>query len=90
MRIQHLTNSGPDSAVGLSAPPFTRRAVLALPILGALAGCVVNNPYRDEDDAVAAALKSDPMWASYRPAWVESESSILEGRARTCRGPITR
>lgn len=29
---------------------------------------------------MADALSSEPMWVSYRPAWVESESAILGWR----------
>lgn len=81
MRIQHLTNSGPDSAVGLSAGVWSRHALLGLPVLLAVAGCVNTDPFLEEDEAVADALTSEPMWGSYRPAWVESESEIL-GRRR--------
>ena len=74
MRIQRLTGHGPDSAVGPSAGSWSRRAALGLPVLWALAGCANTDPFLEEDEAVADALKSEPMWVSYRPAWVESES----------------
>ncbi|HEY5484347.1 MAG TPA: hypothetical protein VIK31_11165, partial [Propionibacteriaceae bacterium] len=56
------------------------RAALGLPVLWALAGCADTNPFREENEAVADALSSEPMWVSYRPAWVESESAILGWR----------
>lgn len=80
MRIQRLTGHGPDSAVGPSAGSCSRRAALGLPVLWALAGCADTNPFREENEAVADALSSEPMWVSYRPAWVESESAHLGWR----------
>ena len=60
---------------------WSRRAVVGLPGLVALAGCANTNEFQAEDDAVVDALKSEPMWVSYRPDWVQSESTIL-GRRR--------
>lgn len=39
------------------------------------------NPYKEEDDAVAAALSSEPTWVTYLPAWVTKESSHLGWRS---------
>jgi hypothetical protein len=56
--------------------------LLGLPALLAVAGCsIVPNPYKEEDDAVADALSADPMWVTYRPAWVTKESSHLGWRS---------
>jgi hypothetical protein len=42
---------------------------------------IFTNPYKEEDDAVANALSSEPMWVTYRPAWVTKESSHLGWRS---------
>jgi hypothetical protein len=61
---------------------WSRRVLLGLPALLAVAGCsIVPNPYKEEDDAVADALSSEPMWVTYRPAWVTKESSNLGRRS---------
>ena len=56
--------------------PWSRRALLGLPILVGVAGCVDTHPYKKEDDAIEDALSREPMWVTYRPTWVESESGI--------------
>ena len=81
MPLKRLTPRRRHSPGALSAWPFSRRALVGLPVLWALAGCVNTDPYLEEDDAVADALKSEPMWVSYRPAWVQSEVLRL-GRRR--------
>ena len=59
---------------------WTRRTVLGGPILLALAACTSAEPVVEEDDAVADALNSEPMWISYRPPWVESDTSRVGRR----------
>jgi hypothetical protein len=54
--------------------------LLTLPILATLTSCASSDPVKEEDDAVADALSAEPMWVSYRPAWVESESVRLGRR----------
>jgi len=77
MPIHRVTPGGLFSADALSAGRWSRRSLVGLPVVLALAGCSYENPYREVDDAVVDALKSEPMWISYRPAWVESESTML-------------
>jgi hypothetical protein len=48
----------------------------------ATAGCsILTNPHKEEDDAVADALSSEPMWVTYRPAWVTKETVHLGWRS---------
>ena len=80
MLLKRLTLREPDSLSGLSAGSWSRRAALGPPVLWALAGCANTNQFLEEDEAVADASTSEPMWVSYRPAWVKSESAILGWR----------
>lgn len=80
MLLKRLTLREPDSLSGLSAGSWSRRAALGPPVLWALAGCANTNQFLEEDEAVTDALTSEPMWVSYRPAWVKSESAILGWR----------
>ena len=80
MLLKRLTLREPDSLSGLSAGSWSRRAALGPPVLWALAVCANTNQFLEEDEAVADALTSEPMWVSYRPAWVKSESAILGWR----------
>jgi hypothetical protein len=80
-----MHHSGPPTADPAAADPqrsWNRRVLLGLPALLAVAGCsIVPNPYKQEDDAVADALSSEPMWVTYRPAWVTKESSHMGWRS---------
>ena len=74
--------STPGTTMPAAPQPWSRRALLGLPALLAVAGCsIVPNPYKEEDNAVADALSSEPMWVTYRPAWVTKESSHLGWRS---------
>ena len=75
---------GPGTPQSVVVPPlrfWSRRSLLVLPVLATVAGCVNTDPYLEEDEAVADALNSEPMWVFYHPAWVQSEELRL-GRRR--------
>lgn len=77
-----MLHPGPGTPAAAVDPlrSWSRRGLLGLPALVVIAGCSVPNPYKEEDDAVADALSSEPMWVAYRPAWVTSESSVMGWR----------
>lgn len=80
--MHHPGPEVPDPAVVGPLRSWSRRALLGLPALLAVAACsVLTNPYKEEDDAVADALSFDPMWVTYRPSWVTKESSHLGWRS---------